>query len=149
MTAIADPLQLPCGHELSCGFALTLPAEVAPSLALSQSRLKLEAQPQQSPSYVNASADISAMVALATALNEAPHTVCQLLAGSMLTLLKAGSAGVSVLSTQSDGAVLVSWPAIAGRWQSYGGGSRLLLAPVASPEPTAEHCLVIPFAVAG
>ena len=149
MTATADPLQLPCGHELSCGFALTLPAEVAPSLALSQSRLKLEAQPQQSPSYVNASADISAMVALATALNEAPHTVCQLLAGSVLTLLKAGSAGVSVLSTQSDGAVLVSWPAIAGRWQSYGGGSRLLLAPVASPEPTAEHCLVIPFAVAG
>ncbi|MBC7939482.1 MAG: PAS domain S-box protein, partial [Chitinophagaceae bacterium] len=46
----------------------------------------------------------------------------------------------------------MSWPAIAGRWQAHSGSSRLLLAPAAptaTPEPTAEHCLVVPFGVAG
>ena len=105
--------------------------------------------PCRTAAAASAADDVAALVALATALGDAPHTVFQLLADSALKLLKAASAGISVLSTQSDGSVLVSWPAVAGRWQAHSGSSRLLPAPVATPEPAAEHCLVVPFTVEG
>jgi len=152
MTATADPLQVPFDDAFSANLALTLPAGVNPSSAALQSPLKRDAQAQLPPRHANAAAEIAALVTLATALGEAPHTVCQILADSVLALLKAGSAGVSVLSVQSDGGALVSWPAIAGRWQARSGSSRLLLAPAApapTPEPAAEHHLVVPFGVAG
>ena len=152
MTATTDPLQVLCNGSLSGGLALTLPVGVNPSTAALQSPLKGDAQAQPPTCHANASAEIAALVALAMALGEAPHTVCQVLADNVLALLKAGSAGISVLSVQSDGGVLVSWPAIAGPWQAYSGSSRMLLAPAnpaATPEPTAEHYLVVPFGVAG
>ncbi|MBC7707420.1 MAG: PAS domain-containing protein, partial [Rhodoferax sp.] len=102
--------------------------------------------------HADASTEIAALAALAMALGEAPHTVCEVLADKVLALLNAGSAGVSVLSVQSDGGVLVSWPAIAGRWHAHSGSSRVLLAPAnlaASLGPAAEHYLVVPFGVAG
>ena len=152
MTATTDNLQVPCCDSLSGGLALTLPVGANPSSAALQSPLKGDTQAQPPTCPANASAEIDALVALATALGEAPHTVCQVLADNVLALLKVGSAGVSVLSVQSDGGVLVSWPAIAGRWQAHSGSSRMLLAPAnpaAAPEPAAEHYLVVPFGVAG
>ena len=135
MTATTDPLQVLCNGSLSGGLALTLPVGVNPSTAALQSPLKGDAQAQPPTCHANASAEIAALVALAMALGEAPHTVCQVLADNVLALLKAGSAGISVLSVQSDGGVLVSWPAIAGPWQAYSGSSRMLLAP-ANPAAT-------------
>ncbi len=131
--------------------ALSLPAGVRPSLVVSQSSLIGETPTQQPP----ATAEVAALVALATALGEAPHTVCQLLVDRLLALLKAGSAGVSVLSVQSDGAEWVSWPAVAGRWQAHSGSSRLLLdsgglaREANTPQPIAEHVLIVPFGSAG
>ncbi len=151
-SATTDHLQVLCDDSSSGSLALTLPVGVNPSSAALQSPLKGDTQAQPLTWHANASAEIAALVALATALGEAPDTVCQVLADNVLTLLKAGSAGVSVLSAQSDGGVRVSWPAIAGRWQAHSGCSRMLLAPAApaaTPEPAAEHCLVVPFGVAG
>ncbi|MBC7682961.1 MAG: PAS domain S-box protein, partial [Ferruginibacter sp.] len=149
MTTTADPLQVSRDDALTGDLALTLPAGVHPSSAVLQNKLQSNAQAQQPPRYANAAAEIAALLALATALGEAPHAALQVLADSVLALLVAGSAGVSVLSGQSDGSALVRWPAIAGRWQAYSGGSRLLLAPADTPEPAAEHYLVVPFGVAG
>ena len=152
MTATTDHQQVLCDDPLSGRLALTLPAGVNPPSAALQSLLKGDTQAQPPTSHANAAAEIAALVALATALGEAPHTVCQVLADNVLALLKVGSAGVSVLSVQSDCGVLVSWPAIAGRWQAHSGSSRMLLAPAdpaATPEPTAEHYLAVPFGVAG
>lgn len=137
---------------MSSALAVTLPAGVKPPSALTRARLRGDAQAQQPPRHANAAAEIAALAGLATALGEAPHTVHQILADQVLALLKAGSAGVSVLSVQSDGGALVSWPAISGRWQGYSGCSRLLLAPsdpAATPEAIAEHYLVVPFGAAG
>jgi signal transduction histidine kinase len=152
MTATTDHHKVLCDDSLSGGLARTLPFWVNPSAATLQSRLKGDTQAQPATRHANASAENAALVALAMALGEAPHTVCQVLAEKILALLKAGSAGVSVLSVQSDDGVLVSWPAIAGRWQAHSGSSRLLLAPAtpaATLEPAAEHCLVVPFGVGG
>ncbi len=152
MTVTSDELQVARENALTGGLALTLPAALNPSLADVQSPLKGDAPARRPPCHADAAAEIAALVALATALGEAPHTVCQVLADNVLALLKAGSAGVSVLSMQSEGGALVSWPAIAGRWQAHSGSSRPLLAPAAptaSPEPTAEHGLVVPFGLAG
>lgn len=152
MTAITDYQQMLCDDALSGGLALTLPARVNPSSAAPQSPLKGDMHERRLISQANADAENAALLVLAVALGEAPHTVFQLLANNVLALLKAGSAGVSVLSVQSDGSTLVSWPAIAGRWQAHSGGSRLLpapAAPAATLEPAAEHYLVVPFGVAG
>lgn len=149
MTATTDPLQVLCGHALPDALALTLPAGVNSCFAVLHGPLDGHAQAQRSPCPASAAAEIAALVALATALGESPQTAFQVLADKVLALLKAGSAGVSVLSVHSDGGALVSWPAIAGRWQAHSGSSRLLLAPAAIPEPAAEHHLVVPFGVAG
>ncbi len=162
MTATTVPQPVPCDDAVPGGLTLTLPAEVNPSAAGLQCSFEDDAATQRPPCHASAAAEIAALVGLATALGEAPHTVWQVLADNVLALLKAGSAGVSVLSVQSDGGTRVSWPAIAGRWQAYSGCSRLLLAPdspAATPEPVvdermadetiAEHCLVVPFAIAG
>ena len=152
MTATTDHPQVLCDDSLYGGIALTLPIGVSRSSAARQSPLKDDTQPQPATRHVDASSENAALVALAKALGEAPHNVCQVLADNVLALLKAGSAGVSVLSVQSDGGVLVSWPAIAGRWQAHSGSSRMLLAPAnpaATLEPAAEHYLVVPFGVAG
>ena len=152
MTAITDTLHRLSNDALSGGLALTLPVGVNPSSSAMQSPLNSDTRGPPLTDHANAGAEIAALLALATALGEAPDTVCQVLADNVLALLKAGSAGVSVLSVQSDGGVRVGWPAIAGRWQAHSGCSRMLLAPAApaaTSDPAAEHCLVVPFAIAG
>ncbi len=152
MTAITDPLHRLSNDALSGGLALTLPVGVNPCSSALQSPLNSDTRGPPLTDHANAGAEIAALLALATALGEAPDTVCQVLADNVLALLKAGSAGVSVLSVQSDGGVRVGWPAIAGRWRDHSGCSRMLLAPAApaaTSDPAAEHCLVVPFAIAG
>lgn len=135
--------------------ALTLPAGVKPGSAVEQSPLIGATPAQRQPRAASATAEVATLVALATALAEAPHTVHQLLADNVIALLKAGSAGVSVLSVQSDGAAVVNWPAVAGCWQAHSGGSRQLLdagglaRQVTALQPAAEHALIVPFGAAG
>ena len=149
MTVTADQLEGPGAEAVSGGLALTLPAGVNQLSAALQNPSNGHGEALQPPGPANAPAEIAALVALATALGEAPDTVWPLLADNVLALLNAGSAGVSVLSVQSDGDAVVSWPAIAGHWQAKSGGSRLLLAPADMLAPTAEHGLVVGFGAAG
>jgi signal transduction histidine kinase len=149
MKANTDGHQMQRDEALSANLSLTLPARLAPTLAVVPRSLNREVQTHQPPSCDSAVSEITALVALATALGEAPHTACQVLADNLLALLNAGSAGVSVLSVQSDGDTLVSWPAIAGLWQGQSGESRLLHAPVSNLDHLVEHFLVVPFCIAG
>ena len=58
---------------------------------------------------------------LAQALANSPHTVVQTLAETILQTCSAGSAGVSLLTTE-DGGKRFYWPAIAGSWREHIGG---------------------------
>ena len=110
-----------------------------------------------------------AMVALALALANAPGTVLQTLAEKILEVLKAGSAGVSLLTEDEK---RFYWPAVAGIWQGrIGGGTPRDFSPCAAvldcsapllfkhPEhrypyfqkitPLAQECLLIPFYIDG
>ena len=62
-----------------------------------------------------------AFVKLAQALANSPHTVLQALAETILQICNAGSAGVSLLTTE-DGGKRFYWPAIAGSWREHIGG---------------------------
>jgi signal transduction histidine kinase/CheY-like chemotaxis protein len=149
MTAGASQRREPFDALLPGRLAVTLPIGVKPSSTGLQCTPSGAAPEERQSCRTNPAAEVAALVALAKALGEAPDTVCQALADNALGLLNAGSAGISVLTVQSDGSTLVSWPAIAGRWQAQSGCSRLLNAPAATLEPAGEHCLVVPFGVAG
>jgi hypothetical protein len=58
---------------------------------------------------------------LGQALADSPQTVLQILADTILEVCEAGSAGISLLTTEDDGKHFY-WPAIAGEWKSYIGG---------------------------
>ncbi len=62
-----------------------------------------------------------ALVALANALAESPHTILQTLAETILDVTESDSAGVSLLRTD-DGGKRFYWPAIAGMWKPHIGG---------------------------
>jgi len=62
-----------------------------------------------------------ALIALAEALADSPRTILQTLADMIVELFQAGSAGISLLTTD-DGAKRFYWPAIAGRWKQHIGG---------------------------
>ena len=62
-----------------------------------------------------------ALVALGQALADSPRTVLQTLADTILEVCQAGSAGISLLTTD-DGGKRFYWPAIAGKWKSHIGG---------------------------
>jgi PAS domain S-box-containing protein len=113
----------------------------------------------------------TALSALAQSLADSPHTILQTLAETLLDVCEAGSAGVSLLTTE-DGGKRFYWPAIAGSWKQHIGGgtprdfgpcgdvldrNRTLLfshverrytyfQPV---QPLVEEALLVPFYVAG
>ena len=62
-----------------------------------------------------------ALVALAQALADSPGTILQTLADMILEVFQAGSAGISLLTTEDNGKRFY-WPAIAGKWKPYIGG---------------------------
>jgi signal transduction histidine kinase len=112
-----------------------------------------------------------ALVTLARALADSPRTILQTLADTILDVSQAGSAGISLLSTD-DGGKRFYWPAIAGCWKAHIGGgtprdfgpcgdvldrnSTLLFRHVERRytyfkpvTPLVEECLLVPFYVAG
>jgi len=64
-----------------------------------------------------------ALVALASELAESPGTVLEKLAELVIELCRADSAGISVLGADETGAEIFEWPAVAGAWTSYVGGT--------------------------
>ncbi len=110
-----------------------------------------------------------ALSALVQALADSPRTILQKLTDTILEVLQAGSAGISVLSADQQA---FEWPAISGAWQArIGGGTPRNFGPCgnvldanspllfANPErrypyllaATApiDECLMVPFSVAG
>ena len=127
---------------------------------------ELNRRPLRAPDYAT---ENRALVALTQALADAPDTILQTLAEKILEALKAGSAGVSLLTENEES---FFWPAIAGMWQVHIGGGTprdfgpcgdvldcnapLLLTHVERRyayfepvTPPIEECLLVPFYVAG
>ena len=75
---------------------------------------ELHRRPSRPPDYEK---ENRALVALAQALADSPRTVLQTLADTLLDVCRAGSAGISLLTTDR-----FYWPAIAGSWKSHIGG---------------------------
>ena len=108
-----------------------------------------------------------ALVALAQGLADAPRSVLQTLADTLLDIFKCGSAGVSLLSKDEKS---FFWPAISGLWQPHiGGGTPRNFGPCGDVldcnapllfnhlerrypyflpvMPLAEECLLVPFRI--
>jgi hypothetical protein len=87
---------------------------------------ELNRRPSRSPDYENES---RALVALAQALADSPHTILHTLADTILEVFQSDSAGISLVT---DDGKRFYWPAIAGLWKPHiGGGSRATSAPAA------------------
>ena len=119
----------------------------------------------RAPDYA---AENRALLALAQALVVSPGTILQTLSDSVLALLKADSAGLSLLSPDEK---RFYWPAIAGTWSEHaGGGTPREFGPCGDvldsdapllfrrferryayllATPVAEECLMTPFYVDG
>jgi PAS domain S-box-containing protein len=129
---------------------------------------ELQRRPSRPPDY---QAENRALVALTQALADAPRTILQTLADTILDVLQADSAGVSLL-TPHDGGKTFYWPAIAGAWKPHiGGGTPRDFGPCGDVldrnipllfrhferrytyfqpvTPPTEECLLVPFYVAG
>jgi hypothetical protein len=79
---------------------------------------ELQRRPSRPPDY---QAENRALVTLAHALADAPSTILQTIADTILAVLQVDSAGVSLLTPHDDGKTF-SWPAIAGAWHPHIGG---------------------------
>jgi len=129
---------------------------------------ELHRRPLRPPDYQK---ENRALVVLAHALNDSPHTILQTLADTILEVCQADSAGISLLTT-NDGGKRFYWPAIAGRWKPHiGGGTPRDFGPCGdvldhnipllfchferrytyfqSVTPPVEECLLSPFYVKG
>jgi transcriptional regulator with GAF, ATPase, and Fis domain len=129
---------------------------------------ELNRRPSRPPDY---EAENRALVALAQALADSPRTILQTLADKILEVLKADSAGISLL-TKEDGGRRFYWPAIAGVWKPHiGGGTPRDFGPCGDVldrnaalmfrhfeqrytyflpvTPAVEECLLVPFYVEG
>jgi PAS domain S-box-containing protein len=79
---------------------------------------ELDSRPSRAPEFEKES---RALVALTQALSDSPQTILQTLANTILGILRCGSAGISLLTT-NDGGKRFYWPAIAGTWKAHIGG---------------------------
>jgi PAS domain S-box-containing protein len=79
---------------------------------------ELDSRPSRAPEFEKES---RALVALTRALSDSPQTILQTLADTILDILRCGSAGISLLTT-NDGGKRFYWPAIAGTWKAHIGG---------------------------
>jgi PAS domain S-box-containing protein len=161
--SMTDTTESPMGNaaEKSPG-EVTVPVE---SILCTE---ELQRRPSRPPDYQK---ENIALAALAQSLADSPHTILQTLADTLLDVCGAGSAGISLLTTEDDGKRFY-WPAIAGSWKQHIGGgtprdfgpcgdvldrNRTLLfshverrytyfQPV---QPLVEEALLVPFYVAG
>ena len=127
---------------------------------------ELNRRPTRAPDYAT---EIRALLALAQALVDSPRTILQALSDTVLTLLNADSAGLSLLTPDET---QFHWPSVSGMWSPHAGGGILrdsspcgdVLAADApllfrrferryphlmQATPLAEECLLAPFYVAG
>jgi PAS domain S-box-containing protein len=77
---------------------------------------RLYQRPKRAPDY---EAENRALTRLVQALADAPSTILQVLAETILAVLKADSAGLSLLTPDGES---FHWPAIAGDWRPHVGG---------------------------
>ena len=77
---------------------------------------ELNRRPARPPDYET---ENRALVALAQALADSPRTILQTLVETILKVIEAGSAGLSLLTKDET---RFYWPAIAGVWKSHVGG---------------------------
>ncbi|HXG86899.1 MAG TPA: LuxR C-terminal-related transcriptional regulator [Vicinamibacterales bacterium] len=80
----------------------------------------LEQRRERAPDY---GAEAEALVSILTVLGSAPESVLQQLVTVALRLCDADSAGMSLLRKTPAGDEEFYWPAIAGSWQTYIGGT--------------------------
>src|ERR1700688_650635 len=129
---------------------------------------ELDRRPSRPPDYEQ---ENRALVALSQALADAPRTILQTLAETILDTFHVDSAGVSLL-TKEDGGKHFHWPAIAGMWKPHiGGGTPRDFGPCGDVldrnvpllfrhferrytyflrvAPPVEECLLVPFYVEG
>src|SRR5262245_5616073 len=144
-------------------------APIPPGIASLESVLctdELRRRPRRAPDYDK---ENRALVALVSALADAPRTILQTLADKVLAIFQCDSAGLSLLTKDSK---RFYWPAIAGAWQPHiGGGTPRDFGPCGdvldfnSPllfrhfeerypyfrpvTPLVEECLLVPFYVDG
>jgi PAS domain S-box-containing protein len=127
---------------------------------------ELDHRPSRPPDF---EVENRALVALAQALADSPETILQVLADTILDVLQAGSAGISLLTKDER---RFHWPAIAGIWKPYiGGGTPRDFGPCGDVldrniplmmkrverrydyfrpvTPVVEECLLVPFYVQG
>ena len=127
---------------------------------------ELNQRPARAPDHAT---ENRALLALAQALVVSSHTIFQTLSDSVLALLKADSAGLSLLTPDEK---RFYWPAIAGMWSEHaGGGTPREFGPcgdvldcnapllfrrferrysyLLGAAPAAEECLLVPFYVDG
>ncbi len=127
---------------------------------------ELSRRPSRPPDHESES---RALVRLAHALADSPHTILQTLADTILEVFRADSAGISLLTEDGES---FHWPAIAGVWKPHiGGGTPRDFGPCGDvldcncpllfnhPErrytylqlvtPPIEECLLVPFHVEG
>jgi len=127
---------------------------------------ELHRRPSRAPDHER---ENRALVALALALANSPHTILQVLADTILEVLRADSAGISVLTEDGE---RFHWAAIAGLWQPHiGGGTPRAFGPCGDVldcnapllfrhferrypyflpvTPAVEECLLVPFHVEG
>ena len=143
--------------------ARAFPPDLLDALAYTDELLR---RPARKPDYESESRTLALLV---QALADSPQTILQTLASAMLTVLDAGSAGISLLSQDEKHFVC---PAIAGAWAPWAGGRMprdtgpwgdaldhdgpLLFrrpegrdAYLLQAKPQAEECLLLPFHVKG
>ena len=77
---------------------------------------ELNRRPARPPDYET---ENRALVALAQALADSPRAILQTLVETILEVIEAGSAGLSLLTKDET---RFYWPAIAGVWKSHVGG---------------------------
>ena len=94
----------------------TLPGDSLVSLQSILRTEELNRRPSRAPDY---EADKCALVALAQALADSPHTILQTMAEKMLEIFQCDSAGFSLLTKDGKN---FHWPAVAGMWQPHIGG---------------------------
>ena len=144
-------------------------APIPPGIASLESVLctdELRRRPWRAPDYDK---ENRALVALVSALADAPRTILQTLTDKVLAIFQCDSAGLSLLTKDSK---RFYWPAIAGAWQPHiGGGTPRDFGPCGDVldfnapllfrhfeerypyfrpvTPLVEECLLVPFYVDG
>jgi PAS domain S-box-containing protein len=166
------------GHELKALIASTSSEKsnaVEPSAPIGAASLEsilcTEELQRRLPREPDHRKENRALVCLARALADSPRTILQTLAETILEVVEADSAGLSLLTTD-DGGKRFYWPAIAGQWKSYiGGGTPRDFGPCGDVldrntpllfrhierrytyfqpvTPPVEECLLVPFYVEG